>query len=1314
MERHNYLKRIVLQHCGRVNSSIEVDRSVIICGTNGLGKTTVLRMLTGLLLIDSSDETAICKKLGIERPGKFKEWYFEYADSKAIYEIVSWDGSLNTIVMYLDRELKFLYIESGYNKEIFLQPGNILKSINSIKDYLEKNDIPYYAKAIKPQEHSSIIWGLSREREFQNIVSKFALFKLDHKRMNQSRSRIESMRTFLQVFCNPKMKTNVITEYLASYSKHQMIEGADQLKRNIDGAISNLDDYDVSERVKPLLAELSELSDRYIAVDREKKDIMLFYGFLYHQSEDWLTEFRDGKDSYEQDLMTLENNINNAKYERSQLKDDYLKEKGDLELIIAGIQKKKSDFDKGQPDKIRTQVNNIEVLEERIENIRNTISVLEGDLDNAKSAIQKAEAELNKKRLRITEKIQDMEISQLDDAYKKYKSELDRIEKQYNDTVTNFNDQINETNQVISGLRKKINENEINAMKWECRSIEQDSVYRKHRENYDHYNKEIEEIKLELKQLSSVKESKTDLYKREEITADNLYKESLKGVNFEKDLSVTAQEKLRDQNEKQFEKEFESRREQLEKNASAIKDEIVQCENDLKDYQESLIGYIENNDSDRSAKFQSFLKDEVLLRKDLDPKINELSNESVFGVKIQVECSNLPLYSDHLNDRLTILKKGYESEKIKLGDLEKERVKWFEDEKNRYDSEICKIDEKFNGQLQTLGDKKRSEIESIQNTYYSALKEITDREKELEGRQYNKANNRNDAESMIKERESEFNEKRKRRLGELAEEHKNFKHSLNTSSELIEEIKKKRERCDKNFQEEKSHFEKEFESQKEGIQKAILEEKNSRMSEIDRQYESLKESLNNPDLIQKEAAIQENIIKRDDLNKERDNLVGLRKQLELYDEFMADEYKGLSELESNRKNLIGDYTKENNRINRLLEKQCKKQIEVETSKAKLVKRIKYLEYLFNEANGALACFQVSDKSLLTVSEDFSYGIEDLESLNHKATEIKSKPPYLMKEIGELEKEIREIFFNKLLIEIRKFKRIETGQIFQDCFDIKGTDEVINFIRGIGIKLVNETFLPEIQATQSDIIKNAISSVIETRNAIIDCINQIKRQAGVINNRITSFGLVAHLIQNCEISVIEDDYMRSSANIGLLEAMGELSQFDDRNLSDEEDLYLKKITKNESLKLLECLKTLRNILTGIVRIDIRNFYRVKYRVEQNRIMSEWQNEKENSSASTGTKRILNIMVFLGLMTPEKGMDKDYGKLFLILDEVLEIGSDNLMECREALDLLDINIITACTEVTEKIPDIYDNIYSGMRVDANNMNYGIFVPEAKLIA
>lgn len=676
-----YLNKIVFINSAAIRyAEISLDGNVHFIGTQGVGKSTVLR---AILFFYNADT----QKLGISKEKKlFAEYYFPYANSYIIYEVVRETGPFCVLLSKSQGRVFYRFIDSGFNREHYVsEEGRAAETWDKIRSVMDQHRIDYTRKIDRYEEYRDILYGNS---EGKRDLRKYGLL--------ESRQYKSISRTIQNVFLNSRLEAEFIKQTI----------------------IHSLNEEDVQINLQTYQYELK-------GFEEQLSDIRQFRQSA--QQSDTISKLHIVIRYKERDKMALSRRLAWA-LEQARINEpllaNTLEENKKIKTLIV---EKRSDVEKrfmNKKDKIQAEIN---VLNDKLKSAREKnehyqkINISEILLRvSQKGALGTEAANLNSEKELLSSQYK--EITQKFEALKK------EIENQYGQFENSIGKGKNKAEEDFLEVREQLREHceklvsEIEkqqAVKLKESgevSKQRDLELQKLREkkaglrNKRFYEEETEQAKIHLAEL---REKHQEAQNRMPL---------LKGES----------ELIRKQwetDDKSRTETFELQRERLEERIPLFNQQIAAIELKLQNTKDSFYGWLNDRYPEWEKSIGKVCDEDILFRSGLSPKLLLQDQKTFYGVEIDLREV----------DRTVKTVADYEKENVgNLSAIETIRRE-IAALLAGHNDELEKLKKRFNSRLNENQDKQRTTeylIEQITGKMKGAelgLKELSDkaeREKE--------------------------------------------------------------------------------------------------------------------------------------------------------------------------------------------------------------------------------------------------------------------------------------------------------------------------------------------------------------------------------------------------------------------------------------------------------------------------------------------------------------------------------------------------------------------------------------------------------
>ena len=222
-----YLNRIIFINSAAIRySEIQLDGNIHFIGTQGVGKSTILR---AILFFYNAD----AQRLGIPVEKKsYQEYYFPYADSYIIYEVMREDGCFTVFSYKTMNRICYRFIASPYRPDLFIDEEGVPYSSDSVRSVLDKNGIKY-SKAISTyEEYRNILYGNTDNKVDYSCFS-----------LMESVSYQNIVRTIQNVLLNSRLEADYIKQtIITSLNEEDSVIDLTRYRSHLSGFESQLSD----------------------------------------------------------------------------------------------------------------------------------------------------------------------------------------------------------------------------------------------------------------------------------------------------------------------------------------------------------------------------------------------------------------------------------------------------------------------------------------------------------------------------------------------------------------------------------------------------------------------------------------------------------------------------------------------------------------------------------------------------------------------------------------------------------------------------------------------------------------------------------------------------------------------------------------------------------------------------------------------------------------------------------------------------------------------------------------------------------------
>ena len=578
-------------------SEIEMDGNVHLIGTQGVGKSTLLR---AILFFYNANKI----KLGIPREKKsFDEYYFGYQNSYIIYEVVKNGIPFCVLAYKVNAKVAFRFFNSAYKRELFIDENNrAFESWDKIRNAFGR-DIHYTSLVTSYEEFRKIIYG--DNKGLKSDFKKYAIL--------ESKQFQNIPRTIQNVFLNSNLEAKFIKDTIINSLNEDefVIDIENYAKNHLRDFQSQINDIKIwfKENKKGQVL-IRKQADRVIDkfrnlnfLKREKKalayDLALRIDCIEKEKPNLLSNY------------TRENDVlNRLLKQKDNLKETHKKRE---QKIISEIDYHKKELAKAKEKEAEYNTKNINSITQKVSK--------KDTLASEKQALEEEKNLLTSKFSEIKQKYEAL-ISQVQNQQQQFENnqiaEINILESGFSDdktsTISSFQkliDQIIDDNE---------NEKEKAIQKLNTISTEENKAKNKKSElKYKtFFSDEIEQCKDEKKKLeTSISNSKSII-----LDAKNQTTTTRK----EWELETNAVER---NHETAIEKETEKQQQHSDK--------IQAIEHKIKQSKSSLYGWLNDNYPNWENSIGKVIDEgNVLFNTELNPKLADKNSTTLFGIELNL------------------------------------------------------------------------------------------------------------------------------------------------------------------------------------------------------------------------------------------------------------------------------------------------------------------------------------------------------------------------------------------------------------------------------------------------------------------------------------------------------------------------------------------------------------------------------------------------------------------------------------------------------------------------------------------------------
>jgi hypothetical protein len=604
-----YLNKIIFINSATIRyGEIALDGNVHFIGTQGVGKSTVLR---AILFFYNADTL----KLGISREKKgFAEYYFPYANSYIVYEIVKENGPFCVFAFKSQGKVCFRFFDSAFRQEYFVgQDGVAFENADKIRAALDKAEVHLSRKIDRYEEYRDIIYG---NNEGKKEFGKYSLL--------ESRQYQNIPRTIQNVFLNSRLE--------AEFIKDTIIKSMNEEDVAVDLSIygHHLKDFDNQ------LKDIQKL--RNPAVLQQTQHVVMYYHGIRQKEREKLrlaellgVSLRNAAESEPKILETIEKEESAQKKLQEKIEDHQNRFRVKRDKIKAEIEILKKKLDEAKEKE--------EAYEKK--NIYDIISrVME------KPALEAETENLSREKELLSAKYASV--------VKKYEALIKELENQGNAVE---NSRISDKNALEAGFQnfRQKNTDDYQQLTDEIRKQNEDKL-RDARESFEFNKNEIKKLELKKaevrlkrffeaeltlleKNISSVK---LRIQRSENDTITN--KSQVETLRVQWELEKTARQQT-----------HAIQKEKLDEKIQKLNTEILDIDFKLQNSKNSFYGWLNEKYAGWEQTVGKVIDEKILFRNDLSPVIREKNSKSIFGIDLDLNEIEpvIKTVADYENDKKT-------------------------------------------------------------------------------------------------------------------------------------------------------------------------------------------------------------------------------------------------------------------------------------------------------------------------------------------------------------------------------------------------------------------------------------------------------------------------------------------------------------------------------------------------------------------------------------------------------------------------------------------------------------------------------------
>jgi hypothetical protein len=696
-----YLNKIVFINSAQIKySEINLDGNVHFIGTQGVGKSTVLR---AILFFYNADTL----KLGISKEKKsFTEYYFHYANSYIIYEIIRSEGAYCILAYKSQNKVCFRFFDGQYDRTCFVNSdGKSFESWDGIAHQLDLKNVFYTKRKIDSfEEYRDILYGNNDGKK--NEVRRYALM--------ESKEYQNIPRTIQNVFLNSKLEAEFIKQTI-------IMSLENDIKIDLNNYTHHLRDFETQLNDIKKFRD-TRTSSQAIAISK------LYIAIKYLERE---------KIKYAKELAWA---LNTIKEIEPQLLEKLETEKNKEDLLKSKFTKALETF-KNKEKKIS---GDISIYEDKLKTIKKKQD------DYVKLNIEQLILRVSKKpSLEIEKKNLSDEKELLSTQFKeltlKFQAVLKELENQLNDFLNIKKNEKLEIQEAFHKYKDRIKlqyENRINEIKTEHKKDIENA-----RQSFDSNKQVTNDLKIKregIRHKRFFEEEITSFTKDRKQLEDAIHKSTSEIETLTGKIGLL--QKQWEMDERDLQKSFERNKENLDRQIEETKMKIAEIDSNIENSKNSLYGWLtENYPSWENSIGKVIDEKNVLFNTALSPKTTNKDNTTFYGIELDLNEINktVKTVADYENDKIDFnnrivcigesisdlvqkisednekLKKKYQPKIRDKKDSIKENEYLLEQNKSKLDETIVKINDfKSNAEIE-----QKKSIAEIDNAIAKATEE---------------------------------------------------------------------------------------------------------------------------------------------------------------------------------------------------------------------------------------------------------------------------------------------------------------------------------------------------------------------------------------------------------------------------------------------------------------------------------------------------------------------------------------------------------------------------------------------------------------
>ena len=644
-----YLNRVFFINSASVKyAEVALDGNVHFIGTQGVGKSTLLR---AILFFYNADKL----KLGIEKGKKtFDEYYFPFANSYLIYEVMRASGPYCILAFKAQGRVCFRFINGEYLREHFITEDGKVRTWEGIRDVLGKK-ISYSKKIDRYEEYRDILYGnnIGLEKEFR----KYALL--------ESRQYQNIPRTIQNVFLNSKLDAEFIKQtIIMSLNEEDVKIELDKYAlhlRDFDTQLADINKWTETNKageipVRKMAEQIARLHAAIQALNREKKETAIQLFQAYDAANVELPVVEKACEQHQKQRSLLEEKYDDLKGKFKAKREDLQKQINNLDYELKRAKTKSDDYDRINISAIIHRVNR------------------KDDCEAEKEKLVRERELLGSKFTEINSRYQAL-IQQQQNGFSGFENAQTARQNKLREELLHFKDQLaGQYNHAYAEIRKQ---------NQEALEVARNIIGQKKESIYDL------KLKKQRAQLQGYYVQDVDAIRAEILNLNQKIKNlNVEIADFKKQVETLQKQWELDQemSTATYEKKIDKIREDNKKHQASI----ASIDEKLQPNTDSLYGWLNENAPGWETNIGRVIDEEhVLFMAGLSPQLSEQPNDTVFGLKLDLHeiSKKVKTLADYDEERLQLQKK-LDAGKTELNTLVEKKNDEADKLKSRYQNKI--------------------------------------------------------------------------------------------------------------------------------------------------------------------------------------------------------------------------------------------------------------------------------------------------------------------------------------------------------------------------------------------------------------------------------------------------------------------------------------------------------------------------------------------------------------------------------------------------------------------------------------------------